>query len=221
MPARNSVLLALVCLGGGCAASGPVRTLAIAANNQAVVDRGFTGMAALRSEQTNVVTVHPLRAKLWHDERAPQPWFSVLVTNGGTQNLILLPNDVAVFSGERRIVLLNPGDLADRLDAAQRKGPNDDANGPAPSRGAAPHRPAGGPGIPTPAEEQRDRFGAPWFKVPAAIVENALRTQTIRPGAVGGGDIVLDASQVQPGFPLKLVVTVAGEKHTFLFDVGN
>src|ERR1051326_5342368 len=109
MPANKSTLLALACLLGGCASSeGPVRSITIAANNTATVDRGFGATPALRSERTHVVNVRPLNEKFWNDALAyAMPSFAVLVTNGGTQPINLKPNDVAVFSGERRLVLLN------------------------------------------------------------------------------------------------------------------
>jgi hypothetical protein len=55
--------------------------------------------------------------------------------------------------------------------------------------------------------------------VPTRHVEEALRPQVIRPGDVGGGRIMLESEDILSGLPLKVVVTVAGEKHEFLFEV--
>jgi hypothetical protein len=47
-----------------------------------------------------------------------------------------------------------------------------------------------------------------------------LRLNTVRPGASAGGIIKLDASRIEPG-PLKLIATVNGEVHEFIFEVGK
>jgi hypothetical protein len=57
------------------------------------------------------------------------------------------------------------------------------------------------------------------YKVPGRVVEQALQPQTIRSFDAGGGLIMLEADDLLSGLPLKIVVTVGGEKHEFIFEV--
>lgn len=43
----------------------------------------------------------------------------------------------------------------------------------------------------------------------------------VAPGLMAGGIIKLDPEQISRGQPLKLVVTVGGEAHEFVFEVGG
>lgn len=214
---NQSALAAVICLAAGCASSGPVRSLAVAQGNTAVVDHGFRGGVALRSERTHVVNVRPLKEK-FSDATFTLPTFAVLVTNGGVENVELKPNDIAAFSGDRRLVVLNPTELQERLDREQ--GSRGSESSPSGVPRATPldepvHRPSG-PSVVGPSQAWEPPAD---FKVPRWLVEDALRMQVIRPGEVGGGDVVIEAEHIAAGRPLKIVVTVAGEKHEFLFDV--
>lgn len=48
-----------------------------------------------------------------------------------------------------------------------------------------------------------------------------LRRNTLAPGAFAGGVVKLHAEDIQSGEPLKLVVSVGGEPHEFVFDIGK
>ena len=71
----------------------------------------------------------------------------------------------------------------------------------------------------SPADLPIRPFSAPDFKVPKRIILEALQSQVIRPGDVGGGRIMLEPEDILSGLPLLIVVTVGGEKHEFLFEV--
>lgn len=48
-----------------------------------------------------------------------------------------------------------------------------------------------------------------------------LRRQLVEPGQTAGGVVKLEAEAIKTGQPLYLIVTVAGEVHRFVFDVGT
>jgi hypothetical protein len=48
-----------------------------------------------------------------------------------------------------------------------------------------------------------------------------LGKMTVAPGTMAGGIIKLDPAQISQGQLLKLVVTVGGEPHEFIFEVGT
>jgi hypothetical protein len=48
-----------------------------------------------------------------------------------------------------------------------------------------------------------------------------LVQRTVAPGTMAGGIIKLDPAKISHGQPLKLVVTVGGEAHEFVFEVGS
>lgn len=208
-------ILLLILFATGCAWNGPVRSLAVAPNNTAVVG-DLDGTMAMRSQQTHVVSVLSLSRTFSGDTRA-LPSFHVIVTNGGKENVTLKPRDIAAYAGDWRVALLDPLALQDRLDREQAAAGGrggfapgmPDASQPAEMRHThpSPLRPAVGP------------FGAPNFRVPTQLVEEALKPQVIRPGDAGGGRIMLESEDILSGLPLKIVVTVAGEKHDFLFEV--
>ena len=214
-------LLFPILLAAGCASSGPVRSLAIAANNKAVVERNLDGTVALRSQQAHIVSVLPLSGKFSSDTFA-LPSLYVIVTNGGKENLTLKPDDISAYAGDQEVALLNPAKLQDRLDRAQAaasgsSGSNSGGGHDASQAAEAPHGyHSRHPSAPGPAVES---YGAPNFKVPTRVVGQALQSQVIRPGEAGGGRIVLEAEDILSGLPLKIVVAVAGEQHEFLFEV--
>jgi hypothetical protein len=194
LPPRFALFFPVLLLAG-CAWGDRVRSISTAANNTAVVERDADGTVAMRSYQKHLVTV------LWRGERfaghtLAMPAFRVIVANGGDQPIKLNLTDVTASSGGKRVAVLDPSGLKDRLDAEQ----------PGPT-----HAPRPGSGY--------EPFSAPKFKVPAWILEEALRSQVIRPGDVGGGRIMLESEDILSDFPLKVVVTVAGEQHEFLFEV--
>jgi hypothetical protein len=43
----------------------------------------------------------------------------------------------------------------------------------------------------------------------------------VAPGSTAGGIVKLDPAPIRRGQPLKLVVTVGGEAHAFVFEVGG
>ena len=204
MPALKLGILFPILLVAGCISGGPVRSLAPAASNPTVVERNLDGAVTLRSAQTHVVSVLPMN-KRFSSDTFTLPSFYVIVTNGGKENVTLKPDDISAYAGDQRVKLLSPIALQDRLDEEQ-----------AAATGRRLSFPAAVPG-PMPRAVERD--GPPDFKVPTRVVEQALQPQVIRPFEVGGGQIMLEAEDILSGLPLKIVVTVAGEKHEFLFEV--
>jgi hypothetical protein len=214
-------ILFLPLLAAGCIGGGPVRSLAVAASNPAVVERNLDGTVTLRSAQTHIVSVLPLGGRFSSDTFT-LPSFYVIVTNGGNENVTLKLRDISAYAGDRRVALLDPTALQERLDREDAAAGGSQTSFPAGMRDAS-----------QPAEVRRGhhRHSAPTtpaveplgaglhFKVPARVVEQALQSQVIRPFDVGGGRIMLEAEDILSGLPLKVVVTVAGEKHEFLFEV--
>jgi hypothetical protein len=212
-------LLFPILLVVGCISGGPVRSLAVDAKNTTEVDRNLDGTVTLRSAQTHIVSVLPQGGR-FNSDTFTLPAFHVIVTNGGKENVMLRPNDISAHAGDRRVALLNPDALQERLDREQAAAGNStsypivrDATQSADvthehhSHHPSPTRPAVKP------------YASLDFKVPTRVVEQALQPQVIRPFEVGGGRIMLEAEEILSGLPLKIVVTVAGEKHEFLFEV--
>src|SRR5262245_30942808 len=102
-------------LVAGCISGGPVRSLAVAANNPAVVERDLDGTVTLRSLQTHIVSVWPMN-KRFSNATYTLPALYVIVTNGGKEDLKLKPDDIRAYSGDRRVALLSPNALQERLD---------------------------------------------------------------------------------------------------------
>jgi hypothetical protein len=206
----------LLLLAAGCTSSGPVRSFGVAASNPAVVERNLDGTVTLRSLQTHIVSVLPLN-KTFSSGTFTLPSFHVIVTNGGKENVTLKPSDISAYAGDRRVALLDPYAMQERLDREQA------------AAGTRVSFPVGMRDASQPAEVRRghsdltgpriEPFNAPTFKVPPRVIEEALQPQVIRPFEVGGGQIMLEAEHILSGLPLKIVVNVAGEKHEFLFEV--
>jgi hypothetical protein len=217
MLAPRLVILFLLLLTAGCIGGGPVRSLAVAASNLTAVERSLDGTVTLRSLQTHVVSVLPMN-KRFSNATFTLPSFHVIVTNGGKENVTLMPRDVAAYAGDRRVKLLTPLALQERLDDEQAAASGSTVSFPIGMRDAS--QPAETRrGHTSPTGPARQPFDAPGFKVPARLIEEALQPQVIRPFEVGGGRIMLEAEDILSGLPLKIVVTVAGEKHEFLFEV--
>ena len=218
MPSRALGLVALILLATGCTWSGPVRSLTVAANNPSEIERGLDGTVVMRSHRTHFVSVLS-RGDRFSSDTLTVPSLYVIVTNGGKDNLTFNPRDIAAYAGDRRVALLHPPALQERLDHEQAAAGSKvgfpigmrDASQPAKVRHGHGHRDLTSPAI--------EPFGAPGFKVPARLLEQALQPQVIRPGEVGGGRIMLEPEDILSGLPLQIIVTVAGEKHPFLFEV--
>jgi hypothetical protein len=213
---KLSILL-LLFSAAGCAWNGPVRSLAVAANRTAVVGE-LDGTTVMRSHQMHVVSLLPLNTTFSRDTFT-LPSFHVIVTNGSNKNVTLKPVDISADVGGRRVALLGPSALQDRLDREQVAVGSrvtfpimNDASQPAEVR-------QGHPRHSDPTRPRVEPFNAPTFKVSARHVEEALRSQVIRPGDVGGGRIMLESEDILSGLPLRIVVTVAGETHEFLLEV--
>lgn len=73
-------------------------------------------------------------------------------------------------------------------------------------------------GIETEAETQRAAIRG-WSEKLLDDAPMMLTRITVAPGLMAGGLVKLDPSQIRRGQPLRLVVTVGGEAHEFLFDV--
>ncbi len=220
MLAFRLATLCSVVLVGGCISGGPVRSLVPAARNPAVVERNVDGTVTLRSVKTHVVSVLPLNKRFSGDVYA-LPSLHVIVTNGGDKNITLKPADVSARAGDQDVAVPTPLALQDRLDREQAAVGGSRTSFPvmrdASQPGELPHGYHGERGPPGP--NRPEPFGALDYKVPKRFVEEALEPQMIRPGESGGGRILLKAEDILSGLPLKVVVTVAGEKHEFLFEV--
>ncbi len=216
MPAFKFGVVLPVLLVAGCISGGPVRSLAPAASNPTEVERGLDGAVTLRSLQTHVVSVLPMN-KRFSSDTFTLPSFYVIVTNGGKEDVALKPSDISAYAGDRRVKLLGPLALQERLDDEQVAATGSKAGIPIGMHGTP--QPAAAHGQLNPTRPAVELDGPPDFKVPTQIVEQALQPQVIRPFGVGGGRIMLEAEDILSGLPLKIVVTVAGEKHEFLFEV--
>jgi hypothetical protein len=208
-----------ILLGTGCTWNGPVRSLAVATSNPALVERNLDGTVTLRSMKAHIVSVLSLN-KTFSSDTFTLPSLQIIVTNGGKENVTLKPGDISAYAGDRRVTLLDPTALQERLDRVQEAVGGRpsfpvgmrDASQPAEIRqGRHPHSDPTRPRL-EPLDELK-------YKVPARIVEQALQAQMILPFEVGGGLIMLEADDLLSGLPLKIVVTVGGEKHEFVFEV--
>lgn len=218
MLATKFGILFPVLLAAGCAWDGPVRSLTTATNNPAIVERNVDGTAIMRSSRTHLVSVLS-RSDKFSNDTFTLPTLYVIVTNGGKEKIALGPSNISAYSGDRRVALLDPLAMQERLDLAQAATGSDgrfpvgmkDASQPAEIRHRHRHQSSIGPAA--------EPFSALNFKVPARIVEQSLEPQVIQPFDTGGGRIVLESQDILSGLPLKVVVNVAGEKHEFLFEV--
>ena len=145
-------------------------------------------------------------------ERLPE--FSIIVKNGGTSPIFFSPDNVTAFSGEQPVTVtafgeLNAKMLREAQIAAGRTtllGKDVTEDGETSSRDPITMRPPIWDHVEPPRESSLDHI---------------LGASSIVPGDLNGGVVKLNADEIQPGVPLRLVVRVSGEVHEFLFDVRN
>jgi hypothetical protein len=223
-------------LAAGCAST---HTLAVAEGNTAAPGTDPDGTIVLRSELKHVVAVRPLTAKFSNDVHA-LPSFSVIVRNGGARGLAFTPADITVSSGVYPVAIYDRATL-DAMIAKTRTintqssglmSGMKDASQSAETQSAMRdtsysgetgdyHLQSSLPPYPANSTDPRmEPLGtAPLPPPPYHLPDEALRSQTIPAGAVGGGRVTLDPKTITAGEPLKLVVTIDGEVHVFWFAV--
>src|SRR4051812_17242713 len=101
MSVAKVCVLCPILLAAGCASSGPVRSLVVAAGNRGEVERNLDGTVTLRSQKTHLVSVLPLNRN-FSGETFGLPSFSVIVPKGGKENLPPQPGDILAYRATRR-----------------------------------------------------------------------------------------------------------------------
>jgi hypothetical protein len=234
-----------ISLGGGCTTT---RTLSVSAANSAAAT-SEKGVTCLRSVQRNAVTVWLLTPKYQTDLREfDPPAFRVLVSNNGDKafdfslvNIIASSggNSVHVFTREEYCQAINRYEDA-LLEAfhkqtAQQKAPAGElldsisSRDPLLSGGSSGQQMHDFTGIQYSdslakmEETAGDRRTAIYLKWKELLDEAKLMLvqHTVAPGSTAGGIVKLDPASIRRGQPLKLVVTVGGEAHAFVFEVGS
>jgi hypothetical protein len=231
-----------VLLGGGCTNT---RTLSVSPANPTMVT-SEQGMTSLRSVKRNAVTVCLLTPQFQTARREfDPPTFRVLVRNDGDKVCDFSPANVTALSGassvhvftrmeycqainryEDALLRLGHGQTslhetsgdglqdvsAMSLDPAMSKGVS---NRPVQEFSEYAAIPSTGASTPQQAAVNHRR---------KALLDEATRMlvqRTVAPGTMAGGIIKLDPAKISHGQPLKLVVTVGGEAHEFVFEVGS
>ena len=187
----------LAVIAAGCSS---MHTLDVAPDNTAAFDVDPDGTMVLRSQKKHAVALRPLTTGFWHD-LSYLPSFSIIVTNRGSGSLTLAPEDIEAHSGGLPVPVLDAVALQSQIAAYNASRPHTTA-----PRDAMQSSPQNTLRIPTPPPSAR-------------TLHEMLQRQTIAPGDSGGGRIMLDSRQIRSAVPLKIVVKVDGEKHTFLFSV--
>jgi hypothetical protein len=234
-----------ISLGGGCTTT---RTLSLVPANPAAAT-SEQGVTCLRSVQRNAVTVWLLTSKYQTDlHEFDPPAFRVLVRNNGGKAFDFSPvnvtassgeNPVHVFTGEEYCQAINRYEDA-LLEAfhkqtAQQKAPTGELLDSISSRdpllsggssGQQMHDFTGmqySDSLAKMEETAGDRRTAIYLRRKELLDEANLMLvpHTVAPGSTAGGIVKLDPAQISRGRPLKLVVTVGGEAHEFVFEVGS
>lgn len=210
---RLLVIALVLASAGGCVSP---RTLGLAPGQAASLGHDPDGTPVLRSQKTHAVAVRPLTEK-FGGEAASLPAFSILVTNRGTAAVTLSAPDVQVFSGERKVAVLDRPALMGRLLREARTPQSISVRSSIPDSSQPASRPIG-----STSSASVTVLGAP---DPQALrdagpqLSQMLVHAIITPGRTGGGIVKLDNDAITTGAPLRLVVVVAGEPHEFRFTV--
>ena len=179
------------------------------------------------------------------------PAFRVLVRNGGDQAFDFSPANVTASSGGNSVHVFTSGEYCEAIDrraevllqyvdrqTAQQKAQEEQTRVFLATAEPPEYRDwnktlgrdlallqsgsaiEGLPGIEGAAADQRNAIN---LKRKNLLDEAQLMLvqQTVEPGLMAGGIIKLDLVQISRGQPLKLVVTVGGEAHEFVFEVGG
>lgn len=215
--ATAAVLAAL----SGCASS---RILRIAGENSSGFSYDADGTVVLRSEKSHNVAVRIARER-GSAEAVAMPALTIYVTNGGTKPMMVGPEDISAVTGDNQPVpVLGRVDTAARLQreiptvgsssmgAATRDAAAPIYNDPHPSpeKSSSPST-TSSHSHSTPMPGSDTRFDK--------LLEPLLVRSSIAPGQTAGGIVKLDPTNVAPGAPERLSVTVDGERHDFLFTV--
>lgn len=202
-----------------------MRTISVSSENTTLYDRDPDGTLVLRTRKNRNVAVRPLTPR-FSSEGYAMPSFSVLVTNTESQNLTLAPSDIEAWSGLMPVRILTPTVLqyrhAQEVAATIRQ-----ASFPATDASQSAERlmsyPTDSTGVVREIRHSTDPaiepLAVPPRPPPARLLTEALHRQTIPPGEVGGGRVTLEPTDITTGEPLKIIVNLRGETHTFIFSV--
>jgi len=191
------------------------------------------GSQVLLSQKVSGVGVRLLAKRFSSDDKM-LPAFYVGVVNGTTGALGYSPGNITAFSGDHPVRVYSYAELRNTLnrnaDAAissleaqaltQEVGPQGDAYSvflPGTQGSLDDHR------LRTmyadQAAAERNHLAALIQSMRQSNLSRLLRDSTISPSGFAGGIVALHARDLRAGQPLRLVVTVGGETHEFLFDV--
>lgn len=236
----------LVSLGSGCAST---HTLSLAPANPAAatLDRGLQCLQSVQKNAVSVWLLSPkFRTE---PDQFNLPTFWIQVSNGSDKACDFSPANVTVSSGGRSVYVFTQEEYGHAINShaefllrriAQQTASQTRKIGPPPesiamydpllSRGADGQLMhdfsmyQGGsstddsPISEETAEAKRAAINR-WRQKMLAEVQFILAPHTVGSGAKADGIIKLDPAQISPGQPLRLVVTVAGEAHEFVFEV--
>jgi hypothetical protein len=234
-----------ISLGGGCTTT---RTLSVSPANPTAAT-SEQGVQCLRSVKRNAVTVWLLTPKFQTQlHEFDPPAFRVLVSNGGGKAFDFSPVNVTASSGENSVHVFTREEYCRAINryedtslqaahqrTALQKAPSEELLASMSSRDAL--LSAGSSG-----QQMNDFSGNQGSDSPAKIEKTAaderaainlrrenlldearlmLVQHTVAPGSTAGGIVKLDPASISRGQPLKLVVTIGGEAHEFVFEVGR
>jgi len=221
----------LIVLGLSVAVSGCVstRTISVAAAGTSRTADG-RGSPVPPSQQKTDVRVLLVTPKFSNDTDA-LPTFYVEVRNRGEIGVDFSTENITAYSGESRVRVYTYDELANRIKSeAEAEAAAVAANEASQLKNSAMSRaPAGRNMKDNPegwavtkaqvdAQNGMDRTG--WMGVQQQNdLRRMLQRSTVPPGGTAGGAVKLHAEDIRSGQPLKLVVTVGGEAHEFVFEV--
>jgi hypothetical protein len=201
------------------AVSACTRTLSVSPVNPAQLTVE-NGRPALRSQLKNRVEVVLLHREFSY-QLASLPAFDVTVWNAGDTPFVFSTKNVTAFSGDAPVRVYTSGQLEARARHDSELAVELEAHtawdvGPANSA-IARSREAGSEMDARHRAENIGEAGQGRMR----WIESLLRSQEVGPGQMAGGVVKLNNEDIKTGRPLRLVVTVGGEEHPFVFDVGN
>ena len=229
-----------------CSGCTTTRTLSVSPANRTAAT-SEQGVPCLQSVKKNAVAVWLLTPEYQTDLREfDPPAFRVLVRNGGDKAFDFSPVNVIASSGGNSVHVFSSGEYCQAIDRYEdallqaahertalqkaqavsaeellgsvssrdpmRLGVGGDFSGHQVSDFQA--------GI---DQAATDQWNAINLKRKNLLDEAQLMLvpHTVAPGLMAGGIVKLDPAQISRGQPLKLVVTVGGETHEFVFEVGG
>lgn len=215
------------------------RTLRIASDNPGTFSYDTDGTVVLRSEKTHSVAVRIARER-GASSAATLPALSVYVTNGGNIPVTLGPENVSAVTGENQPVpVLGRADVASRLrrEDQQTATPSYSSSASRSNSIAKDASMPGESGFPKEMSNNTPVYNDPYPSAASVapvvrvdrssvgtinhegVLSPLLVRASIPPGQTGGGTIKLDPALVAVGAPVRVTVSVAGERHEFVFTV--